>query len=123
VRRPPRDGDLTALMKARSASVALAVAGDSSRLDDLVQHMDGEPAQVANLNYWAHWIGELEGEQADDSFMLSTDTYAWSGDRLLVHLTERLNPLSPLDPVCSGGVLLFALRSVRHWIGSRPRMA
>lgn len=113
-RNRPEDGDIASLLEARSASVALAVAGDSAHLYDFVDHMTDRSAEVANLNYWAYWIGELSDEQADDTFMARADTRSWTGDRLLHHLTERLTPESPQRPlnICT----LHAL------IGSRPSL-
>jgi hypothetical protein len=58
-RNRPADRDIAGLLEARSASVALALAGDSTRLYDFVDHMTDRSAEVANLNYWAYWIGEL----------------------------------------------------------------
>jgi hypothetical protein len=54
---------------------------------------------VANLNYWAHWIGELNDEQTSDSFMLDSDRRSWMGARLLQHLANRLEPDSPHLPL------------------------
>ncbi|RZS37076.1 hypothetical protein EV193_106312 [Herbihabitans rhizosphaerae] len=54
--------------------------------------MADERAGVANLNYWAYWIGELSDDQTSDVFMLDDDTRAWSGVQLLRHLTNRLTP-------------------------------
>jgi hypothetical protein len=98
-RRRPKDDDITGLLEARSASVALAVAGDSTHLYDFVDHMTGQSAEVANLNYWAHWIGELGDEQTSDTFMLNADTRSWTGARLLQHLLPRLDPESPHRPL------------------------
>ena len=53
---------LPGLMEARSASVALAASGDSSHLYEFVEHLD-EQGAIANLNYWAHWIGERADDQ------------------------------------------------------------
>ncbi|MEV0897923.1 helix-turn-helix transcriptional regulator [Actinoplanes sp. NPDC049802] len=110
----PADGDIAGLLEARSASVALAVAGDSSHLYDFVDHMTDQSDEVANLNYWAYWIGELSDEQTDDAFMLSADTRSWTGVKLLHHLLERLGPASPQRPlnICT----LHAL------IASRPAL-
>lgn len=91
-RRPVRDGDITGLLEARSASVALASAGHGARIHDFVDQLADTRAEVANLNYWAHWIGELTDEQTNDGFMLSEDTRSWTGMRLLRHLSDRLAP-------------------------------
>lgn len=91
-RRTIQDKDITGLLGARSASVALASAGDSTRLHDFVARMTDARAEVANLNYWAHWVGELNDEQTSDEFMMRADTRSWTGARLLQHLTTRLDP-------------------------------
>jgi hypothetical protein len=113
-RTHPPDRDIAGLLEARSASVALAVAGDSTHLYDFVDHMTDQSDEVANLNYWAYWIGELSDEQTDDAFMLNADTRSWTGTRLLQHLLERLDPASPHRPlnICT----LHAL------IASRPSL-
>ena len=90
--RSVRHGGVTGLLEARSASVALASTGDGTRIHDFVEHMDDTHAEIANLNYWAHWIGELNDEQTSDTFMLNDDTRSWTGARLLRHLTNRIEP-------------------------------
>jgi hypothetical protein len=113
-RRPVNQADITGLMEARSASVALASAGDGTQLHDFVNHMTDTRAEVANLNYWAHWIGEMNDEQTSDAFMLDADTRSWAGVRLLEHLTERLRPDSPHLPLN-----LYTLHAL---IASRPSL-
>lgn len=112
MRRPDRD--VAHLLEARSASVALSVTGDSTHLYDFVNHMTDQSDEAANLNYWAYWIGELSDEQTDDTFMLSADSRSWTGARLLQHMLERLDPVSPHRPlnICT----LHAL------IASRPSL-
>lgn len=113
-RRRPRQGDITGLLEARSASVALAVAGDSTYLYDFVDSMAGQSEEVANLNYWAYWIGELSDEQASDDFMLDADVQSWSGTRTLRHLLPRLDPASPHRPL--------NLATLYTLIASRPAL-
>lgn len=48
-RQPIRDWDITGLLEARSASVALASAGDCSQIHDFVSQSNGTRAEVANL--------------------------------------------------------------------------
>ena len=98
-RRQVADTDITGLLEARSASVALAAAGDRSHLHDFVDRMTDGRAEVANLNYWAYWIGELSDEQTSDTFMLDADTRSWTGARLLQHLVHRLDADSPHLPL------------------------
>lgn len=113
-RGPVKHGDLAGLLEARSASVALASVGDGTHLYDFVDHMTGTRAEVANLNYWAHWIGELDDEQSNDAFMLNDDTRSWTGVRLLQHLTNRLEPASPHLPL--------NLHTLHSLIASRPSL-
>ncbi|MET0237425.1 MAG: hypothetical protein ABW224_22435 [Kibdelosporangium sp.] len=70
--------------------------------------------EVANLNYWAHWIGELTDEQTDDAFMLDEDTRSWAGVRLLQHLMNRLDGGSPHLPL--------NLHTLHALIASRPSL-
>ncbi|MGW5702509.1 helix-turn-helix domain-containing protein [Amycolatopsis japonica] len=113
-RRPIADGDVTSLLEARSASVALASTGDGSHLHDFVTRANGTRAELANLNYWAHWIGELHDDQTDDSFMADDDSMAWSGVRLLHHLVSRLDPALPHLPL--------NLHTVHTLVASRPAL-
>jgi hypothetical protein len=83
-------------------------------LHDFVDHTTDTRAEVANLNYWAHWIGELNDEQTSDVFMLDADTRSWTGVRLLQHLTNRLGPDSPHLPLN-----LYTLHAL---IASRPTL-
>ena len=109
-----RDGDITGLLEARSASVALASAGEPTHIHDFVEQMTDTRAEVANLNYWAHWIGELNEEQTSDAFMLNDDTRTWSGARLLQHLLDRLGPHSSHLPL--------NLRTLHALVASRPAL-
>jgi hypothetical protein len=112
--RPVEHGDITGLLEARSASVALASAGDSTHLHDFVDRMTDTRAEVANLNYWAHWIGELSDDQTSDAFMLDGDIRSWAGIRLLQHLTNRLDPASLHLPL--------NLHTLHALIASRPSL-
>lgn len=94
-RKKVTDGDVSGLLGTRSASVALASAGDGDRLHDFVAGISGEQAEIANLNYWAYWIGELVDDQVDDAFMMRTDSRSWGGVQLMRHLIERLDVTAP----------------------------
>lgn len=107
-------GDITSLLEARSASVALALTGDSTHLFDFVDHMTDGPAEIANLNYWAYWLGELTDEQTSDSFMLEADTRSWTGNRLLQHLVKRLDPDSAHLPL--------NIATLHSLVASRPSL-
>lgn len=57
--------------EARSTATALARQGDQQPLIDFIERAlaDDDQGEVANLNYWAHWLGAGSGQQADDRFM------------------------------------------------------
>jgi hypothetical protein len=111
-RRTVQHSDIAGLLEARSASVALASAGDPTHLHDFADHMTDTRTETANLNYWAYWIGELNDEQTSDAFMLDGDTRSWVGARLLHHLMHRLEPESSHLPL--------NLRTLYALIASRP---
>jgi DNA-binding XRE family transcriptional regulator len=113
-RRPIADGDVTNLLGARSASIALASTGDGTYLHDFVARTADTHAELANLNYWAHWIGELNDDQTDDTFMVADNTTPWSGVRLFDHLVSRLDPSSPHLPL--------NLHTVHTLVASRPAL-
>jgi hypothetical protein len=113
-KRRPADGDIPSLLEARSASVALASVGHPDVLRDFVSALPSRRADVANLNYWAYWIGELSDDQADDGFMLAADPRSWGGVDLLRHLTHRLDPGS--------GHLPLNLHTLYTLVASRPSL-
>lgn len=77
----------------RSSAVALAYSGDRDPLRAFLQQvLATDQLEQANLNYWAYWVGEIDGIQVDDEFMGRADPQGWSGVRLLSHLLELLHP-------------------------------
>lgn len=71
---------------------SLTRCGDPEPLHDfIVTGMSDDAGELANLNYWAYWVGEWEGIERDDTFMTSTQQ-TWPGSRLLGHLASRLTP-------------------------------
>ncbi|HKR48665.1 MAG TPA: helix-turn-helix transcriptional regulator [Pseudonocardiaceae bacterium] len=75
----------------RSSAVALAYGGDRDPLRVFLQQaLATDQMERANLNYWAYWVGEIDGIQVDDEFMVRIDPREWSGVRLLGHLLELL---------------------------------
>jgi transcriptional regulator with XRE-family HTH domain len=76
---------------ARSVATSLAKQGDPELLRDFIARAHPDDAcELAGLNYWAYWVGELRHRQHDDTFMINKGL-AWRGGRLLRHLTERLH--------------------------------
>lgn len=95
--RALRDADRTdhvpSWVGVRSSAVALAYNGDRDPLRAFLQRaLASDQLEQANLNYWAYWVGEIDGVQVDDEFMGRIDPRGWSGVRLLGHLLERLHP-------------------------------
>lgn len=90
------DGDpqsLESWIDVRSTAVALARAGELDHLHEFVRSgLADQRRQVANLNYFAYWVGDIEEEQRNDSFMEKTDPNSWGGMKLLRHLLRRLGP-------------------------------
>lgn len=77
----------------RSSALALARLGDRDPLRVFVrQALTDERHEVANLNYWAYWIGEIPHVEFDDTFMITADPPPWNGTYLLQHLLNRLAP-------------------------------
>ncbi|MFD0202425.1 MULTISPECIES: helix-turn-helix domain-containing protein [Saccharothrix] len=112
-RRTIPGDDVTGLLEARSASVALAATGEGEHIHDFVSRMSDRD-EVANLNYWAYWIGELGDVRTDDSFMRDVDTRSWSGSVLLAHLSNRLDPTTPHLPL--------NLHTLHALVASRPEL-
>lgn len=50
--------------------------------------------EVANLNYWAYWTGEIGPVRSDDGFMTGTDPSSWYGAQPLTELLDRFRPSS-----------------------------
>lgn len=75
---------------ARSLAVAFARQGDPQPLRDFIAraHPD-DVCELAGLNYWAYWVGELDHRQRDDLFMTDS-AQRWRGMRLMRHLVDRL---------------------------------
>ncbi len=77
----------------RSSAVALAYGGDRDPLRAFLHQAPAtDQLEQANLNYWAYWVGEIDGIQVDDEFMGRVDPQGWSGVRLLEHLLKLLHP-------------------------------
>lgn len=77
---------------ARSLAASITRHGDPTLLLDFIERglVDDDRAEIANLNYWAYWVGEGRGVERDDSFMPEA-LGSWRGDGLLRHLTARLD--------------------------------
>lgn len=86
--------DVPSWISVRSAAVALAQHGDPGPLDTFIEKATAsQDHELANLIYWAYWMGEIPHLQIDDTFMRD-DRLPWDGSQLLGHLLERLHPHS-----------------------------
>ncbi|WP_234440533.1 hypothetical protein [Streptomyces rimosus] len=53
--------------------------------------MGNDSGEIANLNYWAYWLGLDRVLRPDDSFMADR-TPSWDAGALLRSLADRLDP-------------------------------
>ncbi|MFI6499819.1 hypothetical protein [Nonomuraea typhae] len=51
--------------------------------------------EIANLNYWAYWLGEVTEPQTSDLFMVNLTSKTWRGTQLLRHLASKLHAGNP----------------------------
>jgi helix-turn-helix protein len=76
---------------ARSLATSLTRYGEREALHALIEHMMADEAgELANLNYWAYWLGLDRLPRGDDSFM--GDRSTWDAGALLRSLVDRLHP-------------------------------
>ena len=77
----------------RDSASGLAQGGDRDPLRAFLRHaLITDQMEQANLNYWAHWVGEIGDVQVDHKFIVRVDPRSWSGTRLLGHLVNHLDP-------------------------------
>ncbi|WP_064741954.1 helix-turn-helix domain-containing protein [Hamadaea tsunoensis] len=87
--RPP---DLASWMTIRSSAIGLSRYGQPDALSDFVRlGLADHQHEVANLAYWAYWVGEITEIHTDDRFM-TTGAPTWNGATLLAHLINRVTP-------------------------------
>jgi DNA-binding transcriptional regulator YiaG len=92
LRRARAANDVPSWVAVRSASVALARYGQQEPLIDFVAAgLKEDLHAIANLNYWAYWVGEGVHTYTDDSFMAMNDPRDAAGIRLFRHIIERLD--------------------------------
>jgi transcriptional regulator with XRE-family HTH domain len=77
---------------ARALVLGLSFHGDPEPLRHFVRAgFQSDRTEIANLNYWAYWVGELGEPQRSHHFMPRLDVFErWRGDRLTAHLVARL---------------------------------
>lgn len=95
----------------RSGAHSLARAGDTEALPQFIDmHISTDACEVANLNYWAYWLGEISAPQLADTFMVELDLGSWHGGRLLRHLTGRLSVDNPYVDVVAHTLWALIIR-------------
>jgi transcriptional regulator with XRE-family HTH domain len=87
-----RADDVPSWVAVRSSAVALARQGNPEPLHMFVNNaLLDDRLDLANLNYWAYWLGEYHELHADDEFMTKWSD-EWAGARVLAHLLANLRP-------------------------------
>ncbi|GAA0397845.1 XRE family transcriptional regulator [Streptomyces luteireticuli] len=78
---------------ARSVATSLTRHGELDVLHGFIERALGNDAgEVANLNYWAHWLGLDRSPYPDDSFMTERSPQRWDAGALLRGFADRLDP-------------------------------
>ncbi|WP_169811700.1 helix-turn-helix domain-containing protein [Nocardia shimofusensis] len=92
--RSPTSSGPPGWLRVRSSAIALAAAGDREPLRAWLSRLRDDHAQEqTNLAYYAYWVGELGiGPVTTDAAMVRADPDTWSGEKLLRHLLDQLNP-------------------------------
>jgi hypothetical protein len=58
--------------------------------------MQDELCEIANINYWAYWTGEIGEAQCTNDFMIDKNRlHSWTGHRLVPQLSATLIPANP----------------------------
>lgn len=105
---------------ARSAAIRAASAGDPDPLHRfIIEGLDSQETERANLRYWAYWVGEYARPWASDADMAhaeSADT--WSGEMLLPSLLAGV-ATAPYRELCAHS--LWALARARRTLVTQPK--
>ncbi|WP_432039417.1 helix-turn-helix domain-containing protein [Streptomyces cucumeris] len=108
---------------ARSTASALVRLGDPQPLVDFIEKAmaDDDAAEVANLNYWAYWLGAIRESQANDGFMRNSST-DWEPIRLMRGLVIGLDQAPGFVDLYAHSV--WALLTVQPWLPlAAPQLA
>ena len=92
MRRAVDDLDLSSGIELRSTALALARYGDVEPLRYAIDHaLSQERHALANLNYWAYWLGESSELHSRDEDVLEAPVSSWGGTKVMAHLIDRLD--------------------------------
>lgn len=82
----------------RSLRVSRARLGDPEPLRHFIRtSLESEECEIANLTYWAYWVGEISDARHGDDFMIhEPTTSAWRGDTVLRHLLAGMKVAEPV---------------------------
>jgi transcriptional regulator with XRE-family HTH domain len=98
----------------RTLAASMARYGSPEALVEFSERgLADEPGAIANLNYWAYWVGETATAEPDDSFM-PTRLGQWHGQRILRHLSTRLD--------AGEGVTELGIHTICSLLAARPRL-
>lgn len=99
----------------RSSAIALTRFGYHDPLEAFVlTGLTSHQQEIANLNYWAYWLGEIHEIQVDDRFMLEFPPSGWSGLSTVTHLLDRIG--SDADQ------LALNVRTLWQLVAARPTL-
>jgi hypothetical protein len=84
-------------LERRSLVIALASHGDPEPIQRFLRTAHGsDECEMANLNYWAYWAGELRERQRSQDFMVDSKSLrSWTGVTLLRRLTDKFVSSNP----------------------------
>lgn len=91
-RTPSTNSDVAQWVTTRSVAIALTRCGQRDALRKFVTSLCDHEYELANLTYWAYWLGEIKDVHTDDSFMRLVPLGSWAGTHLLGHLANRIYP-------------------------------
>jgi hypothetical protein len=96
---------------ARSLAIARACQGDPDPLQRFIRDgLDGEDRELANLTYWAYWIGAIPEPAADDGFMAERDLSPDQAALLLRHLAATLGDSQPYATLTAHSAAVLVTR-------------
>jgi hypothetical protein len=80
-------------IEARTSATVAARQGDPEQLYDFIDTAlaDDQHGELANLAYWAYWLGAMPPNQPDDAFMHDPTKAVWNPIQLFQHLVESLH--------------------------------